>query len=163
MLDAARRTQSVLPPLPGHKRGQFGREDGICLGLGRGWPLPSAPALGGPGSLPSHPSGALCPGHLTDPPCTGSWGSSLLGDPVNHCPISHHCLGALALPDSVSPNFQATARHPGLCTVAGYPPCPTDCSQRNLLVGYDQAPFRHRDISLSGQGRPSTTVIANNL
>ena len=136
MLDAARRTRSVLPPLPGHRGGQFGREDGVHLGLGRGWPLPSAPTLGPqPGSPPSPPNGALNPGHLTGPPCAGSWGSSLLGGPVNHRPISHHCLGALALPDSVSPNFRATARHPSLCTVAGYPPYPTDCGQNEASGG----------------------------
>jgi len=112
---------------------------------------------------PCHPTpmAPLSPGHLTDPLRIGSWGSSLLGDPVDHRPFSHRCLGALALPDSVSPNFQATARHPGLCTDARCPPAPPTAAGMNLLVGYDQAPFRCGDIPLRGQGRPSTTVRAN--
>ena len=87
------------------------------------------------GPCRSTPMAPLSPRHLTDPLRFGSWGSSLLGDPVNHRPLSHRCLGALALPDSVSPNFQATARYPGLCTDARYPPDPTDCSQNEASSG----------------------------
>ena len=133
---------------PAPEEGCLGSRMWVNLGLGVGRQprfLPQAFAVGssavssGSTQVPAAPPQWYSQSRASDrSPHIGSWGPSLLRDT-----ISHGCLGTLVLPDSGSPNFQATAGHTGLCAHARYLPEPTtalsafpNCSQNEPSSGF---------------------------